>query len=447
MRKLLAGSLLLLCISGTWAIGCSSDKAPANASSGGSGGIGGGGGIGGNTQAGDTSTGGSDTSATMDTTPCDTEVKTVSPDDSTHLMYSGRIDFTDPTKPVYSAPGVVVSARFKGTSVSVMLKDSFKGQNYFEVVIDRDPAKTYIFQPKTTLDTYDVVSDLPCGEHLVEFVKRTEASQGTVTFLGLKLGGTLLAAPAHPTRKIEIIGDSICAGSGIEPGANQAKCGSSDTSNENAYLTYGALLARALDAEYHITAAGGRGAMRNYECGRPDTLPAVYDLMHINDMNSIPWNYTTYVPDAILVGLGTNDFSPDQCNKPPLSLQCDPMNYQLFITAMEQFINKLHGYYPEAQIIMTSSPMLTDGWPDPVSIDDAGTTCPYTSRTSHVQALHTILEDMQSDGGGSYVHLIDTIPKYAGRGCGTHPNTTEHALIAGGNPNELLNPFKAIMGW
>lgn len=447
MRKVLAGAAVLFCIAGTWALGCSSNDKPSATNTGGAGS---GGGTGGADTA--ASSGGTDAGSTQDAEPQDTTVRTVSPNDLAHLTYSGRIDFTDPNKPVYSAPGVVISVRFKGSSVAVRLKDSFKGNNFYEVVVDGDvesAPKTYVFEPSTTQEKITVVTDLPYGEHLVEFVKRTEASQGTVTFLGFELGGAVLPAPAKPARRIEIIGDSISCGSGDEPGQNQVKCGDASGGNsaENAYLSYGPVLARKLGAEYHISSASGRGAMRNYECNRSDTLPAVYDHLHLNDMSSARWDHTQYVPHAIILALGTNDFSPDNCNQPPLSAECDPGHYDQFVTIMEQFIAKLHGYYPEAQIIMTSSPMLTDGWPDPVVLGDAGTHCPYTSRSSHIQALKEIAADMQASGDAAYVHVLDTIPKYEGRGCGTHPNVTEHAKIGGGDPAQLLDPVRQIMGW
>jgi len=335
-----------------------------------------------------------------------------------------------------------------------MFQDHPTGNNFYEIVVDHDPTMTYIITPQSTTTSYDVVSNLPYGDHLVEFAKRTETSQGSVTFLGFELGGTLLAAPTKPTRRIEIIGDSISAGSGIEPGVDQVNCNTaSGNLAQNAYLSYGAVLARNLNAEYHITAAGGRGAWRNYECGSLDTLPAGYDHMNQRDLNSPLWDHTKYVPDAIIVALGTNDFSPDSCNEPPLSAECDPVGYQDYISAMETFITRLRGYFPDAQIIMISSPMLADGWPSPVSID-GGAPCPYTSRTSNNAAMETVRDYFNNDAGDSKVHLVESVPKGAGLGCGTHPNVTEAAEIGGTsdthNPQAadiLLNPVKQIMGW
>ena len=146
MKKLLIGSLLLLCLSGTWAAGCSSSKSPA---AGGAGAIGGNGnGTGGS--------GGVDAGTLPDAGPQDTAIRTITPDDSAHLLYSGRIDFTDPTKPTYSAPGATVTAKFTGNSVSVMFQDSFKGQNYYNVVIDK---QTFLITPSNGKTTYNVAPD------------------------------------------------------------------------------------------------------------------------------------------------------------------------------------------------------------------------------------------------------------------------------------------------
>ncbi len=450
MNRLLGGSLFLFCIAGTWALGCSSSKSPATASSS----SGGNPSVGGTAGGGDTSVGGNtpsggDTSTEVD---ADTTLRTVTPDDTAHLLYSGRMDFTDPTKPVYAAPGASVTAKFTGVSISVMFQDSMRGQNYYNVIVDG--TQTFLIQPASGKTKYDVVSDLAYAEHTVVFVKRTETSQGSVTFLGFEFGGPLSPAPARPTRKLEIIGDSITAGSGAEPGLNQVNCNTAGGNPaQNAYLTYGAELARNLNAEWYITAAGGRGVYENYECGSADTLPAGYDHMNQRDLNSPLWDHTKYVPDAIVIDLGTNDFSPDNCSKPPISPQCDPVKYQSLVSAFEAFVAKLRGYYPSAHIFLTSSPMLTDGWPDPAIVGDSGTPCPYTSRTSQISAITAVVKSF-SDAGDAKVHLVDTVPKGRGFGCGTHPNATEQLEI-GGTPDSydpnaadiLLNPVKTAMGW
>jgi lysophospholipase L1-like esterase len=395
--------------------------------------------------------------AAVDVLIGDTTIRTVEADDYEHLLYSGRIDFTDPKAPTFSAPGVLVAARFTGVSVSVMLTDAFKGSNYANVVVD---GTQYKIQPEYNKDLYTVVSDLPYGEHTVEFSKRTEASQGQMTFKGFQFGGTLLPAPTRPDRRIEIIGDSISCGSGDEAANNSAECSDNyGLAYENANVSYGAVLARNLAADYHITAVSGIGTIRNYNCSDQNTMPVVYDRMFLEQASSPAWDTSKFQPDAIIVALGTNDFSPDGCNRPPLSVECDPTNYQLFISQLEEFVGTtLRGYYPNAHMFLISSPMLGDGWPSPVTIGDAGTdaagtTCAYTSRTSHIAALGTVVSDLTA-GGDTKVHLVNTVPKVVGNGCGTHPGTKEHANIGGtcasnvaGCQDYLFNPVKQIMGW
>jgi lysophospholipase L1-like esterase len=410
----------------------------------------------------------------------DTKIRTVQADDAEHLLYSGRIDFTDPKAPTFSAPGVLVSAKFTGVSVSVLLGDEFRGVNYANVTVDGEQHK---IRPERSKDEYPVVSDLPYGEHTVEFSKRTEASQGPMTFKGFKFGGTPMPAPERPKRRIEIIGDSISCGSGAE-GLTYEQCDDA-IAYENATVTYGAVLARNLDAEYHITAVSGIGTIRNYNCSDPNTMPKVYDRLFLEQADSPVWDTSQFVPDAIIVALGTNDFSPDNCRQPPLSVECDPENYDSFISTLGEFVgNTLRGYYPKAHIFLTSSPLLGDGWPEPYPMDNAGaggagaggagaggtraggtraggagtdngatSTCPYTSRTSHIAALSKVVSDL-SQAGDSRVHWVDTVPKVAAGGCTGHPSAKEHSNIGGtcasnqaGCEDWLLNPIKEVMGW
>ena len=95
--------------------------------------------------------------------------------------------------------------------------------------------------------TTPIAQGLAAGTHVVELYRRTEASQGEAQFLGFDFGsGKLLSPPAAKARRIELVGDSISCGYGDE-GANQSCPFTADT--ENHYLSYGALAARAVDAE------------------------------------------------------------------------------------------------------------------------------------------------------------------------------------------------------
>ena len=119
-------------------------------------------------------------------------------------------------------------------------------------------------------NTYILTSDLPLSDHTVEIIKITEGASGVSSFIGFKVDGgeqKTLDLPSGPNKKIEFIGDSWTCGYG-----NLSHFSSGDESmehsiyvakNEDNYYAWGPLSARAIGAEFHITAISGRGLYRN----------------------------------------------------------------------------------------------------------------------------------------------------------------------------------------
>ncbi|WP_437531776.1 SGNH/GDSL hydrolase family protein [Sorangium sp. So ce726] len=359
--------------------------------------------------------------------PVDTTERAYAADDS-NIQYSGRIDFSDPKKPRFSTPGVTIQANFRGSSVAVTLDDEHKWDKYFnyiDVIVDDGPAKKIQLLADAT--DYEVASDLPYGEHKVTVVKRTEASIGYAEFLGFKFGGEIQAPPQKPSRKIEFIGDSITCGSGIEAANNSPQCEEDGWGQpyHNARLSYGAVVARELGAEYHVTAVSGIGLVRNYSFeydARP--MPEVYDLLFPELEDSPAWDHARFVPDAVVVALGTNDFSPGDSERPKLDAASYADTYIDFVT-------RLRGYYPEAHIFCMSSPMLGDGWPEATDM----------SATDHKASL-TLVEQHFAANNDARVHKV-VVSKAAGKGCGTHPDAAEHETMAA----ELAPAIKSALGW
>ena len=414
--NLLLRSYTLLCFGVFCSLGCSDDGSKGNAGTGGAGGA-----------SGDTS-------------------EHVYNYDDPNIVYSGRIQLTEGKAPRFTAPAVTISARFKGTGASMKISDGASTANYFDAIVDDD----YENATKVKGDDSGIAvlaSGLPYGEHKVSVVKRTEANTGSVDFKSFTFAGTILPPPLALTRKIEIIGDSISAGSGNEAVNNSANCNEDyGRPYSNASKAWGTVLARALNAEYHVTAVPGIGVLRNYNCTNKNTMPVVYDHVFIDRADSPIYDHSQFVPDAVIMMLGTNDFSPDDCNNPALNETVDPINYAAFIAKFEEFVGVLRGYYPAAEIFLVSSPMLHDGWPDAT----------YTSDTSQRAAITQVVSDLNAtDVGAGKLHVVladYTKTKIVGRGCGTHPNVGEHAIIAGTDPSAvspelILNPVKAVMGW
>ncbi len=348
-----------------------------------------------------------------------------------NIQYSGRISFTDPEKPKFSAPGVYIKAKFKGTSCTVFFNDQFLwgGKNYYDVIID---TTTYKITPVAGVSMYKVVSNLKYGTHTVKFVKRTEATIGNCEFLGFRFGKMLTPDP-KPTRKMQFIGNSISCGSGIEAANGSADCSADGWGQpfHNNYLAFGPVMARTLNAEYHCTAVSGIGVYRNYSAqydGR--TMPQVYDLLYQeSNAPTVTWDVNQFVPDAIVIELGTNDFSPgDPLFEPGRVPTIDSATY---VNAYKAFVTTLRGYYPNAHIFCLSSPMLGDGWP---AVTDK-------SATNLKNALTGVVNDFNTSGD-SKVHKF-FVTKISGTGCGTHPGMAQHAYMA----QETGNYVKSVMGW
>ncbi|HEY0706046.1 MAG TPA: hypothetical protein VGG33_04580, partial [Polyangia bacterium] len=183
--------------------------------------------------------------------------------------YVGRMDFGDSKGPRFAWSGSGVVARFSGTSVGVKLGG---GQQY-TVVLDGKVLPT--LKPSSSA-LVPLAAGLTPDSHVIELYRRTEAEGGESQFLGFEFGGggTLLAPPPAPARRLEVIGDSISTGFGIE-GVHPCNF-SFDTQNH--YLTYGAVAARALGAELITTAWEGKGLVCNVgdgPCTNP--LPTYYD--------------------------------------------------------------------------------------------------------------------------------------------------------------------------
>ena len=198
-------------------------------------------------------------------------------------------------------PGAAVHgvARFEGTELSVSLDGT--GSDHLDVEIDG--AVVDVLTPSAGSGTYVLASGLTAGQHDVAITRRTESFFGITRFRGFS-GGTLVPTPA-PARFIEFVGDSMTCGYGVlGPGA---ECPfSADTEAET--HAFGALTASALDAAHVAIAYSGKGVVRNYGGDTDGLLPELYLRTFADDASSA-YGFDQYVPDVVVINLGTNDYS------------------------------------------------------------------------------------------------------------------------------------------
>ncbi len=301
-----------------------------------------------------------------------------------------------------------IQARFSGTQVSIQLNDG-GNKNEFAVVIDGGTPTTLTTASGTT--TYSLASGLTDTTHDLVVWRRTEANYNATEFLGLNgfsSGGALLAPPAPPDKRIEIIGDSISCGYGIE--GTSSSCSGSQT-NENNYLAYGSVAARSLGADVFTEAWSGIGIYRNYNETGPstNTMPTRYDYSIPTETSRGNWDYTQYQPHVVVINLTSNDFST----------KGDPG--QPYIDAYVQFLAHLRSVYADAYIICVIE---------------------WTSNPSSAGDVNQVVSTVKA-GGDTKVESFN-ISSYAnGSGCDGHPNVAGSKAMG----DALANEIKRVMGW
>jgi aryl-phospho-beta-D-glucosidase BglC (GH1 family) len=332
--------------------------------------------------------------------------QTPTPSASPTILYNGRFDFSDPQGPKCAWSGSNAELNFYGTEVSVTLKST--GENWFQAIVDDKPQTP--FSVSSTTSTVTLASGLTNGNHKLVLWKRTEASQGEAQFFGFNFGqGKLLAAPTPLERKIEFIGDSITCAYGNE---GTSKDQHFTAKNENSYLSYAAITARSLNASANIIAWSGIGISQNYggqagplmEERYPYTLP----------YSGVKWDFKNYVPQVVVIDLGTNDFSTTA-------------DKTKFITNYTNLITQVRSNYPNSHIFCTMGPML---W--------------GTGLESCYSYLNEIVNGFKSKGD-SKVSFLEYPQQSESNGYGEdwHPSLTTHQLMA----NQLTAEIKNKLGW
>lgn len=310
------------------------------------------------------------------------------------ILYVGRFDHTEPTAPRSSWPASTISLTIDGGSASAIFSD--EGKSHWQVVINGEATEVLALQ--SGKHSYSIAQNLPQGTHRIDLVKRTEASQGTTTFHGFTVDEQTTRLPTTPrARHIEVIGDSITCGFGNEAASKEEKF---TPATENAWLTYGAIAARALDADYTAIAASGKKLW-------PDnTIVSLYDRTLTNAANP-KWDFSASTPDIIVINLGTNDFANSNPEQEP------------WVAAYVKFINQLRTLYPKAHIYCAVGPMISE-WP--------GNRKPRS-------AILGYLEDVvaqSNTGAHSPVRLLDFGVQYQHHGIGAqwHPSVRTHQIMA-----------------
>ena len=310
------------------------------------------------------------------------------------VLYVGRFDDSDPgaVRLSWSGSGFVV--RFRGTGA----RATFRGGRYFTVVVDGDVRPDPLAVSDIVGATYDFASNLPDGEHTIEVYRRTEASLGPTVVGGVEVDGEPLAVP-RSTRQLEIVGDSWSTGDGVDGSVEVC-----DSSAQNHFLTWGAIAARAVDAELSTVAWGDKGIVR-------EPLSALYDRVDGTEAGSTG---TIRPADAVFVSLGANDFIEGELPNG-------------FVPAYASLLEQIRLQHPDAIIACI--------WPE---LPDASETSLARSAIDAAIAERAAAGDARVTGAD--LELDELVDFACDNG---HPGVETHALMA----ENTIAFLRAELGW
>jgi lysophospholipase L1-like esterase len=326
------------------------------------------------------------------------------------VRYIGRVN---PATKELSWPGTGVAFTFTGTTATIGVS-SVTGTNSVDLIIDGG-SPIVISNVAGSIST---PSGLAKGTHTVVLRKRSEADFGSI-FLGTVTSDGTITSGTAPTRQIEIIGDSITVGYGLD---GTLPCTNTAALEDNP-LTYGAVAASSLNADYNIVAWSGKGIVRNYPSGGVDTSPLIGELWTRYGANDADNSYTfpsTWKPQAVVINIGTNDFAYLNARS--------PLDQPTYIAAVVNFVKTIQGHYPNADFFLMSSPMLSDSYP----------TTADAQHTTMSNSLKTAISQI-----GSKAHFVDWPTQGSAVGCDYHPIASTHAAEA----QVLASAISSVLGW
>jgi hypothetical protein len=184
-------------------------------------------------------------------------------------------------------------------------------------------------------------------------------------------------------------------------------------------MTYSAITARNLEAEYRAVAFSGMGIYRNYSNTIRYTMTEMYDFVYPQN-DSICWDFSQWQPDAIVVNMATNDFAKSNPER------------TYFVESYYNLLEKIHLHYPQASIFCLGSPMMSDSYP--------------RRRRARSTAKSYIQEamDKMKENGMEQIYYYGLSEQFANvLGCDFHPNVVQHQR----NAEELTAFIEEKMEW
>lgn len=238
--------------------------------------------------------------------------------------------------------------------------------------------------------------ELPDDESTVKVLKLSESTSSILGIKSITVTDTKPIAPSEKKAlKIEFIGDSITCGYGVD---DEDRNHNFSTTTEDATKAYGYLTAEILGADYSLVSYSGHGIISGYTGdGNISTwgiVPEVYTKVgkfggapNSSVSDSAKWDFDSFVPDIVVINLGTNDNS---------YVKGDPEKTKVYSDAYVEFLELIRKKNPDAHIVCTLGVMGADLYP---AIETA--VSEYSAKTNDTNISCVKLGQIRGDEGFS----------------------------------------------
>ncbi len=286
-----------------------------------------------------------------------------------NFAYMGRIDFTYADEPAFYFAGSQIRFRFKGTSLKIMVNCSvYWGEQALGVILDGEMLKLPLSPENNGRDILLTVSEsLEDTDHDVIIYKKHAANQ-LMIFKGVEIKGEMLDKPELPTLKMEVYGDSVCAGEVIEAEEFAGQCDPDGHNSryDNVWNSFVMQTSRNINAQIHNICQGGIALFDGTGYfHHPDYigLETTYDKLCYfpegTELGMTMWDFSQYKADIVVIAIGQNDQHNGLTDKNDRNIS-DPDYREVWKTAYKKLVRTLNDKYDEPKFVLTTTVLMHD---------------------------------------------------------------------------------------
>ncbi|MCQ2574179.1 MAG: GDSL-type esterase/lipase family protein [Treponema sp.] len=270
----------------------------------------------------------------------------------------------------YSATGVSFSTDSQKVEITLAGDNKANGQsieqntNICRVGIFVDGKRTHNILVQNREEKI-LVYENNSGTHEIQIIKLSESTSSTFGIKNISVDDEKIISPSPEKKlKIEFIGDSITCGYGVD---DENLNHHFSTQTEDSTKTYAYKTAINLNADYSMVSNSGWGIISGYsgdgQIKNQQVMKMAYDKTGFSYTGfgkksylgqRLPWDFSAWQPDIIVINLGTNDASYTKNNKE----KC-----QAFVEGYIEFLEIVRKNNPNSKIVCTLGLMGSDLYP------------------------------------------------------------------------------------